>query len=138
MAISLGYFIFSKNHQEPPKVAQLAKKISIWSPWSISQGISWLSWSNVSKLICMTVQFKVTVTTKHEWECHSRVSYWDGIRWNGTITEINETRFFYKNLINFCSWMANENKLYQSLTGMNKISCSFSVIYLFETSLNLV
>jgi hypothetical protein len=25
VAISLGYFIFSKNHNEPPKVAQLAK-----------------------------------------------------------------------------------------------------------------
>ncbi len=25
IAISLGYFIFSKNHNEPPKVAQLAK-----------------------------------------------------------------------------------------------------------------
>ncbi len=26
IAISSGYFIFSKNHNEPPKVAQLAKK----------------------------------------------------------------------------------------------------------------
>jgi hypothetical protein len=25
VAISLGYFILSKNHNEPPKVAQLAK-----------------------------------------------------------------------------------------------------------------
>jgi hypothetical protein len=25
VAISLGYFIFSKNHNEPPKVAQLVK-----------------------------------------------------------------------------------------------------------------
>jgi hypothetical protein len=24
--VSLGYFIFSKNHNEPPKVAQWAKK----------------------------------------------------------------------------------------------------------------
>jgi hypothetical protein len=27
VAIILGYFIFSKNHTEPPKVAQLAKKL---------------------------------------------------------------------------------------------------------------
>ncbi len=27
-AIYLGYFIFSKNHNQPPKVAQLAKKIA--------------------------------------------------------------------------------------------------------------
>jgi hypothetical protein len=26
-AIILGYFIFSKNHNEPPEVAQLAKKL---------------------------------------------------------------------------------------------------------------
>ncbi len=31
--IPLGYFIFSKNHNEPPKVAQLAKNCPIWSPW---------------------------------------------------------------------------------------------------------
>jgi hypothetical protein len=33
VAIILGYFIFSKNHNEPPKVAQLAKNCPIWSPW---------------------------------------------------------------------------------------------------------
>ncbi len=33
VAISLGYFIFSKNHNEPPKVAQLANNNPIWSPW---------------------------------------------------------------------------------------------------------
>ncbi len=27
VAIILGYFIFPKNHNEPPKVAQLAKKL---------------------------------------------------------------------------------------------------------------
>jgi hypothetical protein len=32
VAISLGYFIFSKNHNEPPKVAQLANNNPIWSP----------------------------------------------------------------------------------------------------------
>ncbi len=32
ITISLGYFIFSKNHNEPPKVAQLVKSCSIWSP----------------------------------------------------------------------------------------------------------
>jgi hypothetical protein len=32
VAIPLGYFIFSKNHNEPPKVAQLAKNCPIWSP----------------------------------------------------------------------------------------------------------
>jgi hypothetical protein len=32
VAISLGYFIFSKNHKEPPKVAQLVKNHPIWSP----------------------------------------------------------------------------------------------------------
>jgi hypothetical protein len=26
VAISFGYFMFSKNHDDPPKVAQLAKK----------------------------------------------------------------------------------------------------------------
>jgi hypothetical protein len=31
-AISLDYFIFSKNHNAPPKVAQLAKNCPIWSP----------------------------------------------------------------------------------------------------------
>jgi hypothetical protein len=30
--ISSGYFIFSKNHYEPPKVAQLVKDCPIWSP----------------------------------------------------------------------------------------------------------
>jgi hypothetical protein len=33
VAITLGYFIFSKNHNEPPKVAQLAKSRPIWSRW---------------------------------------------------------------------------------------------------------
>jgi hypothetical protein len=33
VAISLGYFIFSKNHNEPPKVAQLSKIHPIRSPW---------------------------------------------------------------------------------------------------------
>jgi hypothetical protein len=33
VTIILGYFIFSKNHNEPPKVAQLAKNHPIWSPW---------------------------------------------------------------------------------------------------------
>jgi hypothetical protein len=32
VTIILGYFIFSKNHNEPPKVAQLAKDQPIWSP----------------------------------------------------------------------------------------------------------
>jgi hypothetical protein len=32
VAIILGYFIFSKHHNEPPKVAQLAKNHPIWSP----------------------------------------------------------------------------------------------------------
>jgi hypothetical protein len=32
VAIILGYFIFSKNHNESPKVAQLAKNRPIWSP----------------------------------------------------------------------------------------------------------
>jgi hypothetical protein len=32
VAIILGYFILSKNHNEPPKVAQLAKNHPIWSP----------------------------------------------------------------------------------------------------------
>jgi hypothetical protein len=32
VAIILGYFILSKNHNEPPKVAQLAKNCPIWSP----------------------------------------------------------------------------------------------------------
>jgi hypothetical protein len=31
VAISLGYFKFSKNHNEHPKVAQLAKNCPIWS-----------------------------------------------------------------------------------------------------------
>jgi hypothetical protein len=31
VTISLGYFIFSKNH-EPPKVAQMVKDCPIWSP----------------------------------------------------------------------------------------------------------
>jgi hypothetical protein len=32
VVIILGYFILSKNHNEPPKVAQLAKNCPIWSP----------------------------------------------------------------------------------------------------------
>jgi hypothetical protein len=32
LAIILGYFILSKNHNEPPKVAELAKNHPIWSP----------------------------------------------------------------------------------------------------------
>jgi len=31
-AIIFDYFILSKNHHEPPKVAQLAKNTPIWSP----------------------------------------------------------------------------------------------------------
>jgi hypothetical protein len=31
VTISLGYFIFSKNHNEHPKVVQLAKNRQIWS-----------------------------------------------------------------------------------------------------------
>jgi hypothetical protein len=30
--ISLGNFMFSKNHKEPPKVTQLVKNRPIWSP----------------------------------------------------------------------------------------------------------
>jgi hypothetical protein len=33
VAIILGYFIFSKNHNEPLKVTPLAKNRPIWSPW---------------------------------------------------------------------------------------------------------
>jgi hypothetical protein len=32
VAINLGYYILSKNHSEPSKVAQLAKNYPIWSP----------------------------------------------------------------------------------------------------------
>jgi hypothetical protein len=32
VAISLGYFIFSKNQNELPKIAQLVKNHPIWSP----------------------------------------------------------------------------------------------------------
>jgi len=32
VAIILGYFILSKNHDEPPKLAQLVKIHPIWSP----------------------------------------------------------------------------------------------------------
>jgi hypothetical protein len=32
VAIILGYFTLSKNHNEPPKIAQLAKSCPIWSP----------------------------------------------------------------------------------------------------------
>jgi hypothetical protein len=35
VAISLGYFIFSKSCNEHPKVAQLAENHPIWSPWLI-------------------------------------------------------------------------------------------------------
>jgi hypothetical protein len=37
IAMILGYFILSKNHNEPPKVAQLVKNCPIWSPcyWRI-------------------------------------------------------------------------------------------------------
>jgi hypothetical protein len=39
VAIILGYFIFSKNYNEPPKVAQLAKNRPIWSPASFGLGL---------------------------------------------------------------------------------------------------
>jgi hypothetical protein len=32
VAIILGYFVLPKHHDEPPKVAQLAKNHPIWSP----------------------------------------------------------------------------------------------------------
>jgi hypothetical protein len=32
ITLSLGYFIFSKNPNRPPKVAQLVKHHPIWSP----------------------------------------------------------------------------------------------------------
>ena len=35
VAITLGYFIFSKNHDEPPKVALWVKNSPIWSPWTL-------------------------------------------------------------------------------------------------------
>ncbi len=34
VTISLVCFMYSKNHKEPPKVAQLVKNRPIWSPWS--------------------------------------------------------------------------------------------------------
>jgi hypothetical protein len=36
VTIILGYFILSKNHNEPAKVAQLAKNHPIWSHWSLA------------------------------------------------------------------------------------------------------
>ncbi len=33
VTIILGSFIFSNNHNDSPKVAQLAKNRPIWSPW---------------------------------------------------------------------------------------------------------
>jgi hypothetical protein len=36
IAISLGEFLFSKNKNELPKVAQLAKNSLIWSSWDLS------------------------------------------------------------------------------------------------------
>jgi len=35
VTISLGYFTFSKNHNEPRKEAQLVKNRPIWSPWFV-------------------------------------------------------------------------------------------------------
>jgi hypothetical protein len=32
VGIIFGYFFLSKNHNEPPKVAQLVKNRPIWSP----------------------------------------------------------------------------------------------------------
>jgi hypothetical protein len=45
VAIILGYFIFSKNHKEPPKVAQLAKIAQSGHPdgnqaWPIGKGFN--------------------------------------------------------------------------------------------------
>jgi hypothetical protein len=34
VAIHLGFFILSKNHYKPPKVAELVKNHPIWSPCS--------------------------------------------------------------------------------------------------------
>jgi hypothetical protein len=40
VTLSLGYFISSKNHNEVPKVAQLAKNRPIWSPFKTMEGVN--------------------------------------------------------------------------------------------------
>jgi len=37
VAISFGYFLFSKNIIEPPKVTQWAENGPIWSPWMTNE-----------------------------------------------------------------------------------------------------
>jgi hypothetical protein len=37
VTISWGYFIFSSNDNEPPKVAKLVKICPFWSPWPLAK-----------------------------------------------------------------------------------------------------
>ncbi len=50
VTIFWGYFILSKNHNEPPKVAQLAKNCSIWSPCVWAQQVSMLHYTRQERL----------------------------------------------------------------------------------------
>ncbi len=50
VAIYLGYFVFSKNHNEPPKVAQLAKNCPILSPTVEKALIKILTWKDIIKV----------------------------------------------------------------------------------------
>jgi hypothetical protein len=59
ITISLGYFIFSKNHNESPKVAQLVKICQIMSPcFDFTKKIGPISWKSLktffvcSKNVC--------------------------------------------------------------------------------------
>jgi hypothetical protein len=65
VAISLGYFIFSKNHNEPPKVAQFTKiaqsgpnvikqfaELNYSSKWDFSLGRVHFQTFIVIKILC--------------------------------------------------------------------------------------
>jgi hypothetical protein len=71
VAIILGYFILSKNHNEPPKVAQLAKNCIIWSPWllprkRINQTLKFqkLTCFKLSKVIRLKVNYLILLDYK--------------------------------------------------------------------------
>jgi hypothetical protein len=64
VTISLGYLIFSKKHNEPPKVAQLTKNCPIWSPWTgLKQQLSFGFWSTKQPLsLCLSLEGDVTTS----------------------------------------------------------------------------
>jgi len=62
--IILGYFILSKNHNEPPKVARLVKNCPIWSP-------CWVGLARSSQTVGSLLRPTTTTTTTTTWQAKS-------------------------------------------------------------------